>query len=73
MADINQLISLGIGTPSDIEHFILLGLNGVASQAPDDPAGTGGISVIMSQSARSIQGENTEAVTSERAKKVHNG
>lgn len=27
MADINQLISLGIGTPSDIEHFILVGLN----------------------------------------------
>lgn len=28
MADINQVITLGIGTPSDIEHFILLGLNG---------------------------------------------
>jgi hypothetical protein len=28
MADINQVITLGIGTPSDIEHFILFGLNG---------------------------------------------
>ena len=27
MADINQIITLGIGTPSDIEHFILFGLN----------------------------------------------
>ena len=27
MADINQVISLGIGTPSSIEHFILVGLN----------------------------------------------
>ena len=27
MADINQVITLGIGTPSDIEHFILVGLN----------------------------------------------
>ena len=36
MADINQVITLGIGTPSDIEHFILLGLNGVQhTTAPD--------------------------------------
>jgi len=27
MADIDQIITLGIGTPSDIEHFILFGLN----------------------------------------------
>ena len=27
MADINQTITLGIGTPADIEHFILFGLN----------------------------------------------
>lgn len=27
MADINQIISLGIGTPADIPHFILVGLN----------------------------------------------
>ena len=26
MADINQVITLGIGTPSDIAHFILVGL-----------------------------------------------
>ena len=26
MADINQVITLGIGTPSDIEHFTLFGL-----------------------------------------------
>lgn len=27
MADINQIITLGIGTPSSIKHFILGGLN----------------------------------------------
>ena len=27
MADINQVITLGVGTPADIEHFILVGLN----------------------------------------------
>lgn len=27
MADIDQIITLGIGTPSDIEHFTLVGLN----------------------------------------------
>lgn len=27
MADINQIVTLGIGTPSDIEHLILVGLN----------------------------------------------
>lgn len=28
MTDINHVITLGIGEPGDIEHFILLGLNG---------------------------------------------
>lgn len=28
MPDINEVITLGVGTPSSIEHFILLGLNG---------------------------------------------
>ena len=27
MADINQIISLGLGTPASIEHFTLFGLN----------------------------------------------
>lgn len=27
MADINQVITLGIGTPADISHFILVGLS----------------------------------------------
>ena len=36
MADINQVITLGIGTPGDIEHFILVGLNaGDAAPAAD--------------------------------------
>ena len=34
MADINQIISLGIGTPADIEHFILLGLNANPAAVP---------------------------------------
>ena len=28
MADLSHIITLGIGTPGDIEHFILFGLNG---------------------------------------------
>lgn len=28
MTDINHIITLGIGEPGDIEHFILFGLNG---------------------------------------------
>lgn len=36
MADINQVITLGIGEPADIEHFILLGLNGLShTEAPE--------------------------------------
>lgn len=33
MADINQMITLGIGTPASIPHFILLGLNPIAAPA----------------------------------------
>lgn len=32
MAQINQIITIGIGTPGDIEHFILVGLS--ASSEP---------------------------------------
>lgn len=32
MADINQVITLGIGTPSSIKHFILLGLTPFAPE-----------------------------------------
>lgn len=31
--DINQVITLGIGTPSDIAHFILVGLSPGSSAA----------------------------------------
>lgn len=27
MSDINQMITLGIGTPADVLHFVLVGLN----------------------------------------------
>lgn len=27
MADINQVITLGVGTPADVLHFLLIGLN----------------------------------------------
>ena len=37
MADINQIITLGIGTPADLEHFILVGLNATGSVAVVDP------------------------------------
>lgn len=30
MADIHQIITLGIGTPSDIEHLTLFGLSAAA-------------------------------------------
>jgi hypothetical protein len=35
MADINEVITLGIGTPSDIPHFVLVGL----SPNPSGPSG----------------------------------
>lgn len=39
MADINQIISLGIGSPASIEHFILVGLSaGTASVVEFDHA-----------------------------------
>lgn len=31
MAAINEIITLGIGTPADIPHFILVGLNGTGT------------------------------------------
>lgn len=34
MADINQIITMGIGTPADIPHFVLLGLSPNASPPP---------------------------------------
>ena len=34
MADINQVITLGIGTPADIPHFVLVGLSPNASVLP---------------------------------------
>lgn len=33
--DINQVITLGIGTPSDIPHFILVGLSPGSAPAAD--------------------------------------
>jgi hypothetical protein len=36
LADINQIITLGIGTPADIEHFILMGLNATGPVAVID-------------------------------------
>lgn len=33
MADIHQIITLGIGTPSDIEHLTLFGLSATGSVA----------------------------------------
>lgn len=38
MADVNQMITLGIGTPGDIEHFILFGLTAGTAEAPAVPA-----------------------------------
>lgn len=37
MADIHQIITLGIGTPADIEHFILVGLNATGAVDLVDP------------------------------------
>ena len=45
MADINQVITLGIGTPGDREHFILFGLNGAPEVTP---------TVVMAGSLRAM-------------------
>lgn len=41
MADINQIISLGIGTPADITHFILVGLSPASGTGVAHPPGAG--------------------------------
>lgn len=41
MADINQIITIGVGTPADIEHFILVGLNGSEDPPPVGNSGNG--------------------------------
>lgn len=38
MADVNQLLTLGIGTPADIAHFVLVGLSPNNVIAPDATA-----------------------------------
>jgi len=38
MADVNQIITMGIGTPADIRHFILVGLS--TEQALSNPQET---------------------------------
>ena len=38
MANIDQIITLGIGTPSDIEHFTLVGLTANPGGAPTGQA-----------------------------------
>lgn len=43
MADINEMITLGIGTPSDITHLTLFGLNPF-SPAPPSPSDMPGLS-----------------------------
>lgn len=41
MSDVNQIITLGIGTPGDVEHFVLFGLSAEGS-SPPAPAPAGG-------------------------------
>lgn len=65
MADANQLITLGIGTPSDIEHFILFGL-GAESSAPSTPSGVGGVAVIYSARLTTRTGETNDTDTGAR-------
>jgi len=51
VADVNQLITLGIGTPSDITHFVLVGLSTEAPVGPDIPFMC---ATITSRSARAV-------------------
>lgn len=73
MADVNNVISLGIGSPASIEHFILFGLNANPAVAPSTPSGTGGIPVFTSARLYAIQGEPTEAIKTEKTGTVQNG
>jgi len=43
MADINEMITLGIGTPSDITHLTLFGLNAGGAPPPPSPSDMSGI------------------------------
>ncbi len=61
MADINHIITLGIGTPADIPHFVLVGLsvnpNPIIIEAEAD------VTVIVGEKAQTIVVNETLGVT----------
>jgi len=57
MANINQVITLGIGTPASIEHFILFGLNAIGTV-------TGVVSLTVEERTASLALELTPRTTS---------
>lgn len=54
MADIHQVITLGIGTPSDIPHVILFGLSptGVVEFQPDTLTAVGRYPLTLTETGR---------------------
>lgn len=65
MADINEIVTLGIGTPSSIKHFILLGLNvGAAVTIPISRTRVDAVSVgATSVDAVSVGATQVDAVS----------
>jgi hypothetical protein len=61
VADINHIITLGIGTPADIPHFVLVGLsvnpNPIIIEAEAD------VTVIVGEKAQTIVVNETLGVT----------
>jgi hypothetical protein len=67
MADINQVITLGIGTPADIKHFILLGLN-VGAETPI--TGAGEVRTIYAQSIETIEAQSLPYIRASRTRDI---
>lgn len=59
MADIHNQISLGIGSPASIEHFILFGLNGASGATFDHACERTLASLNPRQTLRSIDPART--------------
>jgi hypothetical protein len=63
MADVNQVITLGVGTPSDIEHFVLFGLG---SGEVDAEVEVGSIIFSRSQSSATLTRRKSSATLTRR-------
>lgn len=68
MADVSELITMGIGTPSSIPYFVLMGL-GVGTPVPPSTVGGGGARPIRNWDGR--QRGNVEVIYRQRTTRLN--